>query len=1422
MNTEIGGECVRQATMLQRTHSPPIWETSHKNQQNHAYQRVYIGKDRFQTLTKGISMNLKLKKTVIWVVVTALLISALALPAMRLTARASAPRQADEPAGPQAVQAMPAPLASFEGLRRDQADAAFGPDSIKPDTSGDVGITRYIQAVNTSVAIFNKVGGVIASSTFGAFWTGAATTTACDTDVYHHGQPTVLYDHMAQRWVVMDVAYDTANINTGPYYYCIAVSNSAAVEAVDQFIGEIPDPLNPPDGDWWFYTLRVDNYLPSQPRMALWPDGYYVGADMLDIENNGLTRNPRGVRVWAFNRDDLVNGLTPFHSQTHYLFEAANYTHLVPANLNGNPPPTGTPGIFASIQPPNKFLLWKFEVDWINNIYTFNATPTTLYMDSPYAQEVGFVVDQAGTTEKLDVLGDQLTTLEYREVNGSPALWAAHTAWLNADQRTLRWYEIRNPSTSPAFYQQGSYDPDQHSRWISSLGVDVEGNMAIGYSVSSSAMYPAIRYAGRLVNDPLNSLAQGEATLYAGTTFQDDVNGINDGFWGTRSAMSSDPVDECVFWYANEYYSAAEPLNPNRNWHTRIGWFRFPSCGSGSLLRVSLSSANAQGNGSSGMEYESYSSSISADGRFVVFASEATNLVNGDTNNQWDVFLRDRDVDGDGIFDEASQVATSRISVGPGGIQANGKSWEVSISGDGRFIAYSSDANNLVTGDTNGARDVFLYNRATGATTRVSVSSSGAQGNARSDQPSVSYDGHFVAFRSYATNLVANDTNDPSDIFVRDTWASLTTRVSVGPGGVQANAGSTNPAISGNGRYVAFASYATNLVGADANGNLLDVFVYDRNLGLTELISAVDLTAATYGNLESYTPAINYDGGFVVFVSRATNLVVPPTTGPAHVYLRNRALLRTKLVSTSYVGAQSNQDSYTPSISGDGRYIVYASDASNLDLTPDNNGVRDIFLNDREIGLTQRISRSVTGDFPNGRSHAPVISSNGRHIAFTSEATNLVSDDSNNKWDVFAYDRQATTVTFLAAGSNVPGYPGQAVYVPIRFTSYGQQIDTTTFSVDFDQTCLNFSTSPADAVVFSVPGGFTASYTFNGGDTDGELDFSIYASGTPLPALVDGVIATIRFTVSGACQAPPGASRSARVGFSGDPPGSFASSGSSVRGRVSDGSVTVLAGLLGDCNGDTARDAGDISAEVLEIFDGDGAAPADTPLGSFVGNPVGCNPNQDSVVDAGDISCLIILIFGGGSCGGAAQSSLVEPVETKPIETYYSGLDKLDQRGLVQSNEMAAADPLIAMPAVTTVQWGHPVQIPIRYQAGSTGVNALTFSLDYDPAVLRFDPTSPNTVTLGLPPGFTATVLYTPQDANDELDIAIIGSGNLTTSTLMTFTFQVTTTQTIKETMVDFTTVSFGGGGKSIPGSHQNGLIHLGPWEVYLPVLLKP
>src|SRR5205809_5350390 len=239
----------------------------------------------------------------------------------------------------------------------------------------------------------------------------------------------------------------------------------------------------------------------------------------------------------------------------------------------------------------------------------------------------------------------------------------------------------------------------------------------------------------------------------------------------------------------------------------------------GTTERVSVASDGAEGNGSSGLLSFAFPPALSADGRFVAFVSFATNLVAGDTNGATDVFVHDRQTD-----------TTERVSVASGGTQSNDASLGSALSADGRFVAFQSDATNLVAGDTNGATDVFVYDRQTGMTERVSVASGGTQANNASSYPVLSADGRFVAFDSAATDLVAGDTNGASDVFVHDRQTGTTERVSVASGGAQGNGNSGGsfavPAPSAAGRFVAFQSAATNLVAGDTNGTT-DLFGHD-------------------------------------------------------------------------------------------------------------------------------------------------------------------------------------------------------------------------------------------------------------------------------------------------------------------------------------------------------------------------------------------------------------------------------------------------------------------------------------------------------------------------------------------------------------------------------------------------------------------
>jgi len=412
--------------------------------------------------------------------------------------------------------------------------------------------------------------------------------------------------------------------------------------------------------------------------------------------------------------------------------------------------------------------------------------------------------------------------------------------------------------------------------------------------------------------------------------------------------------------------------------------------------RVSVDSGGLQGN------KESYHSSISSDGRFVVFFSHATNLVPGDANSAGDVFFRDR---------QTGQ--TKRVSVDSGGLEGNSWSRNPSISSDGRFVAFQSKASNLVPQDRNGKADIFVHDRQTGLTTRVSVASGGREGGQASNSPSISSDGRYVAFTSWASNLVWNDWNGYRDIFVHDRQTGLTMRVSVAPGGFQGNEHSLYPSISSDGRFVTFQSKASNLVPGDTN-HATDVFVYDRQAGQTARVS-VD-SGGLEGTGSSSRPSISADGRLIAFCSKAANLVPGDTNTFQDVFVHDQVTAQTTRVSVDSGGFQGNNSSSMPSISSDGRFVTFYSTASNL-VPGDTNSLGDIFIHDRQTSQTTRVSvdsRNIQGDRD---SRAPSISSDGQFVAFRSAARNLVPGDTNRVDDVFVHDRQRSAPVLTTQGS---------------------------------------------------------------------------------------------------------------------------------------------------------------------------------------------------------------------------------------------------------------------------------------------------------------------------------------------------------------------------------------------------------------------
>ncbi len=456
---------------------------------------------------------------------------------------------------PEIPSAMPAVITDFAGL-----DLSTWGGGWPPDTNGDIGPDHYIQTVNTSIGIYDRAGTQLAAFTFDTFFDG--TSSPCDAD--NHGDPIVLYDDVSGRWIITDFAW--SDFVNGPYYECIAVSKTE-------------DPVS---GGWWQYALEAHaSLLNDYPKLGVWQDGIYMTANMFDILNTLGSATFEGVRFWALNRDDLIAG-NPLNFQYGDLGTA--YYSLLPAHARGSAmPAAGTPNYLGYLYGTTTFRTLKLSIDWV--------TPANSTITGPFITTIATYSDAADVPQpagpNLDSLaGRAMAQFQYSEASGEGALWTTHSV-ATSGRAGIRWYEFRNLSGTPTVYQQGTFSPDTTHRWMGSLAVDRDGNMAVVYSASSSSVHPQIRYAGRYVTDTLGTLAQGEATLVAGGGSQTSFNR-----WGDYASMSIDPLDECTFWMTTEYM-----LTTGTNWQTRIGAFRFPGC-TAALAPMPVENLGAQVSGS--------------------------------------------------------------------------------------------------------------------------------------------------------------------------------------------------------------------------------------------------------------------------------------------------------------------------------------------------------------------------------------------------------------------------------------------------------------------------------------------------------------------------------------------------------------------------------------------------------------------------------------------------------------------------------------------------------------------------------------------------------------------------------------------------------------------------------------------------------
>ena len=446
-------------------------------------------------------------------------------------------------------------VVSFDGLG---VGGGYTPNAAPPDTNGAVGDTQYVQWVNESFAVYDKTTGakVYGPAAGNTLFQALGASHPCA--VHNDGDPIAQYDKAAKRWVMTQFSV-TSGSSQG-YWQCVAVSKTSdATGAYNVYA-------------YNYGTVQFNDY----PKLGVWPNAYLIS---FNIFNNGNTF--AGAKLCAYDRNAMIAGT----SANQVCFQTSNaYGGLLPSDLDGaTPPPAGAPGYFVAFD-VNSLLMWKMSnVNFTAGTATFTG-PATIPVAafSAACSGGGTCIPQSGTTQKLDSLADRLMyRLAYRNFGDHEALVVNHAVTAGSSVG-VRWYELRDLSATPTVYQQGTYAPDTNYRWMGSAAMDNVGNLAIGYSVSSSSLFPGIRFAGRASGDPLGTLGT-EVFIKDGTGNQN--GGLSR--WGDYSSLSVDPVDDCTMWYTTEY----QQTNGSFNWSTRIGYFKFAGCGTAATPDYSLSAS---------------------------------------------------------------------------------------------------------------------------------------------------------------------------------------------------------------------------------------------------------------------------------------------------------------------------------------------------------------------------------------------------------------------------------------------------------------------------------------------------------------------------------------------------------------------------------------------------------------------------------------------------------------------------------------------------------------------------------------------------------------------------------------------------------------------------------------------------------------
>ena len=459
---------------------------------------------------------------------------------------------------------MPEPIANFEGVHNVNG-------VLPPDTQGDIGYDPvsgtkfYVQWVNLSFQVWDVSDPANPVSLYGpaagnTLWAGS--NTICDYN--NDGDPITLFDPLAKRWMMSQFALGFPN----NFHQCIAVSATAD-----------------PTGVWYLYDfLTSTTMMNDYPKFGVWPDGYYMTVNQF----NGTSMAWGGAGVAVFERDAMLLGQPARMIYIDIGQVTKDYGGMLPSDLDGPVPPAGSPNYFMEWDdsswlgdPQDMLRIWEFHTDWanpantsfgVNASYDPNLMIATSNLDPDLCNYSASCIPQPGTTVGLDALSDRLMyRLQYRNFGDYQILLTNHTVDVNgSDKAGVHWFELRDSGSGWNLYQEGVYAPGEDHYWMASIAMDDSGNIGLGYSISSSTLYPSIRYTGRLAADPAGLMPQGESSLIEGSGSQLSTHSR----WGDYSMMAVDPSDGCTFWYTQEYIETTG----NALWQTRIGSFKFPSC----------------------------------------------------------------------------------------------------------------------------------------------------------------------------------------------------------------------------------------------------------------------------------------------------------------------------------------------------------------------------------------------------------------------------------------------------------------------------------------------------------------------------------------------------------------------------------------------------------------------------------------------------------------------------------------------------------------------------------------------------------------------------------------------------------------------------------------------------------------------------